>query len=157
VFEITPSGALTTLYSFCALGYPCADGDAPAAGLIQGADGDFFGTTSAGGGIYNGGTIFKITAGGTFTTLHTFCTAGPPCTDGREPSSGLVQGADGDLYGTTLYGGAYSDHRAGGGTIFKISPGGLLTTLYTFCNQSVCPDGASVDALILATDGNFYG
>src|ERR1700685_1041514 len=67
VFKMTPSGALTTLHNF-----DMADGAAPQAGLVQGTDGNFYGTTSAGGPNGNYGTVFKITPGGTLTTLYSF-------------------------------------------------------------------------------------
>jgi uncharacterized repeat protein (TIGR03803 family) len=73
--------------------------------------------------------------------------------DGESPFAGLVEGTDGDFYGTTQEGGA-----AGYGTIFKITPSGTLTSLYSFCVQPGCPDGASPSAaLVQGTDGNFYG
>jgi uncharacterized repeat protein (TIGR03803 family) len=154
VFKITASGALTTLYSFCSQGtYPnCTDGYFPYAGLVQGTVGDFFGTTLYGG-TADDGTVFRITASGTLTTLHSFCSQSG-CTDGTNPYGGLVQGADGDLYGTTTYGGVH-----GSGTVFKITPSGALTTLYSFCSQgSPCRDGGGPRAaLVQATDGNFYG
>src|SRR5215467_11679163 len=75
-------------------------------------------------------------------------------TNGATPLYGaLVQGADGLLYGTTLYGGA-NNH----GTVFKLTTAGMLTTLYSFCALANCADGAEPYAgLVLATDGNFYG
>jgi len=150
VFKITPSGTLTTLYSFCSQS-GCTDGETPYAGLVQATDGSFYGTTQLGG-ANGAGTIFKITPSGTLTTLHSFCSQS--CTDGAAPYAGLVQGTDGNFYGTT-FGGA---GNATNGTVFKITPSGTLTTLYDFCNQSVCPDGANPYAgLVQATDGNFYG
>ena len=149
VFKITPSGTLTTLYSFCSQGvYPyCTDGDQPSAGLVQAANGDLYGTTGFGGAAAYG-TVFKITPGGTLTTLHSFYGG----TDGHEPA-GLVQAASRDLYGTTLLGGA--DRT---GTVFKITPTGALTTLYSFCSQNGCTDGFSPNAgLVQATNGDFYG
>src|ERR1022692_4369163 len=150
VFKITPGGTLTRLYSFCSRG--CTDGLNPDAGLVQAANGDLYGTTSNGGA--NGqGTVFKITPGGTLTTLYNFCSQ-TNCTDGDQPFAGLVQAADGDLYGTTYGGGA----NGGYGTVFKITPGGTLTTLYSFCSQSGCTDGAGPEAgLVQAANGNFYG
>jgi uncharacterized repeat protein (TIGR03803 family) len=142
VFKITPGGTLTTLYSFCAL-TNCSDGDVPIAGLIQGADGSFYGT-AYGGGDSGYGTVFKITPGGTLTTLHSF-----DSTDGANPAAALFQGNYGVLYGTTVNGGA-----KGYGTVFKITPGGALTTLHSFGGA----DGANPwGVLIQATDGNFYG
>ncbi|MGO9540968.1 MAG: choice-of-anchor tandem repeat GloVer-containing protein [Terriglobales bacterium] len=150
IFEITPAGQLTTLYNFCSKP-GCTDGYLPYAGLVQGTDGNFYGTTLVGG-ANNEGTVFKITPGGTLTTLYNFCSQGG-CTDGLEPYAGLVQGTDGNFYGTTIAGGAI-----GAGTVFKITPGGALTTLYSFCSQGGCTDGEVPYAeLVQGTDGNFYG
>ena len=161
VFKITPSGTLTTLYYFCALGYPaCTDGEWPA-GLVQATNGDFYGTTALGGanqcqlnGYTNGcGTIFKITPSGTLTTLYSFC-AQSACPDGQSPA-GLIQATNGDFYGTT-FGGGVND----AGTIFEMTPNGALTTLHSFCAQAfpLCPDGDQPDAgLVQATNGDFYG
>ena len=151
VFKITPSGTLTTLYSFCSqvVQKVCTDGAEPNAAVVQAADGDFYGTTQAGGASLNGGTIFKITPSGTLTTLHSF-----NYTDGSNLQTGLVQASNGDFYGTTSGGGAY-----GGGTVFEITPDGTLTTLYSFCSLGFpCTDGEVPFAgLVQATDGNFYG
>jgi len=178
VFKITPSGALTTLYSFCTQGgVNCTDGFVPIGNLVEGSDGNFYGTTSAGGSgtpancvvsipnsIYAGGcgTIFKITPSGVFTTLYSFCTqGGASCSDGFDPPAGLVEGSDGNFYGTTSYGGANAE-----GTVFKVTPSGSFTTLYSFCDQSSgstavptnCADGAiPMTGLLLGSDGNFYG
>jgi uncharacterized repeat protein (TIGR03803 family) len=152
VFRITPSGTLTTLYSFCLQDQnDCPDGYYPVAGLVQAGSGDLYGTTSNGGA--NGqGTIFKITPEGTLTTLYTFC-AQSGCPDGAYPAAALIQATDGDLYGTIDGGGAN-----GGGTILKITPGGALTTLYSFCAQGGCIDGSSPGApLVQDTSGDFYG
>jgi uncharacterized repeat protein (TIGR03803 family) len=152
VFKISPSGMLTTLYNFCSRPN-CIDGFQPGGGLVQGADGNFYGTTY-GGGTGSGGTIFKITASGALTTLYSFCSA-PNCADGFGPGVGLIQATDGNFYGTTVGGGTGA---VGGGTIFKIAPNGMLTTLYSFCSQSNCADGSNPEAALLqATDGNFYG
>ncbi len=155
VFKITPGGVLTTLYSFCSRS-DCADGLSPTAGLIQASDGNFYGTSAGGG---PGGSIFKITPGGTFTTLYSFCSQ-PSCVDGKTPRAGLIQAADGNLYGTTSVGGANSSANVGegGGTVFKITLGGTLTTVYSFCSQNSCADGAGpVAGLIQAADGSFIG
>jgi uncharacterized repeat protein (TIGR03803 family) len=150
VFKITPSGALMTLHSFC---FPvsCADGGAPGAGLVQATNGYLYGTTDSGG-AHNEGTVFKITPSGALTTLYSFCPRSG-CTDGADPSAELVQATDGYLYGTTSLGGAYNE-----GTVFKITPSGALTTLYSFCSQSGCTDGENPEArLVQATDGDLYG
>ncbi len=151
VFEITPAGSLTTLYSFCSQGYPCPDGAVPMTSVVQGDDGEFYGTTDMGG-AYDRGTVFRINATGTLTTLYSFC-AQKGCPDGSGPT-GLIAASDGNFYGTTSSGGAH----AVGGTIFSITPAGSLTTVYSFCSQPHCTDGENPGAgLIQATDGNFYG
>jgi uncharacterized repeat protein (TIGR03803 family) len=157
VFSITPSGKLTTLYSFCSQGgKDCTDGANPEAALVQGDDGDLYGTTHDGGGntACNCGTIFKTTPSGKLTTLHSFCSHYKDgyCEDGLYPGAGLVQGMDGKFYGTTEQGGVNSN----AGTIFSITPSGVLTTLYSFddsCTNGCEPRGG----LVQGTDGNFYG
>jgi uncharacterized repeat protein (TIGR03803 family) len=157
VFKITSSRMLTTLYSFCPHPHKhkgCADGANPEAALVQGTDGNFYGTTIGGGAegkFY--GTIFKITSGGTLTTLHTFCQTLNGCPDGEAPA-GLIQATDGNFYGTALGGGGNSS----AGTVFRITPGGTLTTLYNFCPQLGCEDGALPFAgLVQDTNGILYG
>jgi uncharacterized repeat protein (TIGR03803 family) len=143
VFKITPEGTLTTLHSFDGI-----NGSSPSAALVQATDGNFYGTTS-GDGAHHQGTVFKITpGGGTLITLHMF---GGTC--GANPSAGLVQASDGNLYGTTESGGDLSCAPGGCGTVFKITPGGTLTTLHSFDGT----DGAFPSGLVQATDGNFYG
>ena len=150
VFKITSGGTLATLYTFCTQ-TACTDGSYPRAALIQVFNGDFYGTTW-GGGINGGGTIFKITPRGKLATLYNFC-AQMNCTDGAGPYAGLVQAPNGDFYGTTMFGGANGD-----GTVFKITASGVLSTLYSFCAQAMCPDGANPWAgLALGNDRNFYG
>jgi uncharacterized repeat protein (TIGR03803 family) len=155
VFKITPAGALTSLYSFCSQ-MNCADGEYPQAGLVQATDGNFYGTTpEGGGGVYHqGGTVFKITSSGTLTTLYNFCSL-PACADGADSLAALLQGTDGNFYGTTIGGGAYCTANSGCGTVFKITPSGSLTTLHSFDDTD---DGKAPFArLVHATDGNFYG
>jgi len=149
VFEITPAGQFTLLYSFCSQD-GCTDGIEPFAGLVQGTDGNLYGTTLAGG-ADGAGTVFKITPGGTLTTIYNFCSQSG-CTDGIEPFAGLVQGTDGNFYGTTAFGGANGE-----GTVFKITPSGTLTTLYSFCSLSGCADGEIPYAGLVQASGNFYG
>ncbi len=149
VFKITPAGELTTFYSFCSK-KKCSDGEEPVGAIIQGIDGNFYGTTTKQGEFHYGGTVFKLTPKGKLTTLHRFCTSDPDCLDGIGPIS-LIQGLDGNLYGVTGSGG-----DASWGVAFKITPGGVMTTLHTFC-ESTCDDGATPTGLILAADGNFYG
>ena len=150
VFKITPSGQFTTLHSFCSK-TACADGQNSYAGLIQASDGNLYGTTLSGG-SHGDGTVFKISKGGTFTTLYSFCSKSG-CADGEFPQTGLVQASNGNLYGTTILGGAY-----GSGTIFELTLSGALTTLYSACSQSGCPEGNYLYApLIQAKNGNLYG
>jgi len=153
VFKITPGGALTTIYNFCSQPN-CADGGNPYAGLVQAGDGNFYGTTFDRGA--NGyGTVFKITPAGTLTTLYSFCSQSG-CADGQYAYAGLVQASDGNFYGSTSGGGGGQYHQ--GGTIFKITPSGTLTTIYNFCSQPTCTDGdSSVARLLQAGDGAFYG
>jgi uncharacterized repeat protein (TIGR03803 family) len=164
IFKMTPGGRLTTFYEFCTQGgNGCPDGVGPSAGLIQGTDGKFYGTAAYGGTGYDntGGTVFSITAGGRLTTLHSFCSEhqnGNECTDGADPQAGLVQGSDGNFYGTTSHGG--SNMGISGGTVFKITPGGMLTTLYSFCSQGgdKCTDGLYPEAgLLQGVNAKFYG
>jgi uncharacterized repeat protein (TIGR03803 family) len=151
VFKITPDGTLTTLYTFCSH-TDCTDGSDPN-GLIEATDGAFYGTT--GSLFFAGGaeTVFRLTRSGALTTLYTFCSR-TDCADGKFPN-GLIQASDGNFYGTTAEGGVNAN--GGDGTVFKITPGGKLTTLYSFCRQSGCTDGQYPIGLIQATDGNFYG
>lgn len=153
IFKLTLAGEQTTVHSFCetqnAQGY-CVDGNGPYTALLQGTNGDLYGATHNGG-AYGGGTIFKITMAGAFTTLHAFCRVSG-CPDGAHPYAALVQGAGGNFYGVTGAGGP-----ANGGTFFTMTPSGALTTLYNFCSLADCADGAYPLALMLATDGNFYG
>jgi len=150
IYKMTTSGKVKTLHSFC-LKSGCADGNEALAGLVQDTNGAFYGTTTYGGA--NGyGTVFKITAGGKLTALYSFC-SGAGCLDGESPTGTLILSTDGNLYGTTYYGGTY-----GHGTVYKITTSGALTTLYSFCSQNGCADGANPTAgVIQATDGNFYG
>ncbi len=150
VFRVTPAGSFTTLYSFCSQ-QNCPDGATPKAGLVLSRDGNFYGTTSAGG-ANNGGEFFKITSSGGFAGLYSFCLP-PGCTDGSHPSGALMQGADGNFYGTTGGGGPLNS-----GTLFQIIPTGTLTTLYAFCSEPNCTDGSSpTGSLIQTADGSFYG
>jgi uncharacterized repeat protein (TIGR03803 family) len=153
VFKMSLNGTLVVLHDFSG-----TDGAYPFAGLLQATDGNFYGTTFAGGADHGDctdggcGTLFKITPSGKFTSLYSFCTQ-KHCADGERPRSVLVQGTDGKLYGTTELGGEYGD-----GTIFRLSPNGRLTTLYSFCSQTGCPDGENpLTGLALGSDGNFYG
>jgi uncharacterized repeat protein (TIGR03803 family) len=153
IFRISPSGSYTNLYSF--IGYP-TDGYEPQGGLVQGSDGYFYGTTDYGGTNYcNCGTVFRISASGSYTNLYSF--AGPP-TDASVPHAGLVQGSDGNFYGTTAYGGTNTScwGGAGCGTVFRISPSGTKTDLYSFGSSPT--DGYQpLAGLVQGSDSYFYG
>ncbi len=146
VFRITPGGSYTDFYSF---GSPSYDGEYPYAALAQGSDGNFYGTTHDGGTSSNG-TVFRISPGGDYTNLYSF---GSPASDGNNPYAGLVQGSDGNFYGTTFGGGGNSCNC---GAVFRISPGGSYTNLHRFTGPP--NDGAnSAAGLVQGSDGNFYG
>lgn len=154
VFGISPAGVMTTLWEFCSL-TGCPDGQWPSQ-LVPGLNGDLYGTTVLGGATLSCpvgcGTVFKITPAGTLTTLHTFCSDGD-CVDGITPASGLVLANNGSFYGATAEFGANN-----GGTIFRITPNGTLTTVYNFCASAGCSDGGSpCSPLIQGMNGNLYG
>jgi uncharacterized repeat protein (TIGR03803 family) len=144
---MTPSGTLTTLYSFCTV-VGCPDGSTPLAGLVQGIDGDLYGTASSGGtrGCDDGcGTLFRITLEGKLTQIYDFSLS-----QGGGPVAGVVQGIDGNFYGTASGGGA-----GDAGTVYEITPAGELTILHSFDEYT---DGTEpYGTLIQAADGNFYG
>ena len=150
VFKMTPAGTLTTLYSFCSQS-GCTDGEGPLGSLLQTTNGDLYGVTENGG-THGAGTIFKITPSGALTTIYSFC-AFANCADGQLPGAGLIQAANGNLYGTTRSGGFN-----GGGTVYELTLTGKLTTIYSFCSLFDCADGDNpLSPLTQAKNGNFYG
>ncbi len=123
------------------------DGASPSGALIQGSDGNFYGTTETGGAT-NNGTIFQLTPKGVLTTLFSFSGV-----DGSRPSTALIETSNGGFYGTTLAGGpAYTSSNPGGGTVFRFSAKGKLKTLYSFNVANEVPV-----SLVLAGDGTLYG
>jgi len=126
--------------------------------LVQGTDGNLYGT-AANGGANSGGGVYKMTPAGTLTTIYNFC-GQPNCADGWLPRA-LALGAHGDFYGATIVGGLSADFGlcapSGCGTIFKITPGGDLTTLYNVCSQANCVDGEDASQVVQVAGGNFYG
>lgn len=149
VFRLTRQGAITTLVNFTGIS-GTAKGSEPEGVLLQAGDGNFYGTTRTGGAL-NFGTVFKLTPGGEFTTLVEFTNNGAT-NKGLGPVAGLTLGNDGQLYGTTGGGGANNL-----GTVFRISPGGVLTTLVQFAGATNPMGQSPSGELILAGDGNFYG
>jgi uncharacterized repeat protein (TIGR03803 family) len=142
VFRLTRDGALSTLVAF-----KKSDGSGPNA-LVQGKDGSLYGTTKTGGNLSlqggsGSGTVYKVTTTGMLTTLVKFNDI-----NGSFPQ-GIVQGQDGNFYGTTLFGGAY-----GMGTFFKVTPSGALTTLRSF---NFNPWATAQHGVVQGNDGNFYG
>jgi uncharacterized repeat protein (TIGR03803 family) len=154
VYKLAPDGSETVLYSFCSLAN-CADGASPSAGLLMDRAGNFYGATAGGGaaahaGKGRGGTVFRLAPDGTQTVLYAFCSR-PRCADGNDPLGSMAFDEKGNLYGTTLYGGANND-----GTIFMIAPDGTQTTLYSFCSQAGCADG-SAPSWLISHWGYLYG
>ncbi len=141
VFKIAPDGIETVLHSFT--GSP--DGRFPYAGLVLDGTGSFYGTTSEGG-AYDLGTVFKVSADGKESVLHSF--SGPP--DGQSPYAELVHDSLGNFYGTTYSGGVY-----GFGSIFELAASGIETVLYSFPGPP--GDVNPMSALVRDTNGNLYG
>ena len=144
VFKVSTSGALTILHSF-GDDSVSNDGALPASGLVLGTDGILYGTTREGGAAGHG-TVFSMSTAGHVTILHSFDDGSVP-DDGASPASTLVQGQDGNLYGTTMSGGT-----GGHGTVYKITPTGQLTVLASSSYISGLQGG-----LTIAPDGNIYG
>jgi uncharacterized repeat protein (TIGR03803 family) len=150
IFRMTASGVVTPLHSFAG----GADGVTPFGPLVQATDGNFYGTTERGGSA-DLGTVFRMTPDGFMAVIHSF-TGG--ATDGANPRAGLIQATDGNLYGTTYYGGTATD-RWGTveeyGTIFGMSVTGSVTL---FRPLAIATDlGYPKNRLLQAADGNFYG
>jgi uncharacterized repeat protein (TIGR03803 family) len=148
VYKYNPtSDVLTPIHAFCALAN-CSDGSGSRTGLVQGSDGNFYGTAGGGNATANG-VIYKLSTSGSYSLLYTFCLTAN-CPDGAGPEGPLVENSDGNFYGVTAQGGAH-----GSGTVFKVTPGGTLTTLYSFTGGA---DGATpLGALVVGSDGNLYG
>jgi len=152
VFRITPTGALSILHSF---GASAGDGIAPLGALIRGNDGAYYGVTPAGGGTrcsdaFGCGTVFRVTTAGTLSIIYAFGQENRLTGDG--PNS-LIVGRDGNFYGTTISGGANQCDSCG--TMFRLTPSGVLTTLYSFGPLNTNP--ARPGFLTQASDGAFYG
>lgn len=145
IFQLDiPTRQLTVLHTFA--GEP-TDGSQPVTTLVRGAAGDYYGITIAGGSI-SGGTVFQMNPAGAVTLLHSFRETRDEWPNGEEPLVGLAMDSNGNLYGGTM-GGGDSDC----GTVFKLHPGGKLTTLYNLTCQ---PDGRAAVATLLL-QGNLYG
>ncbi|MGO8673986.1 MAG: choice-of-anchor tandem repeat GloVer-containing protein, partial [Capsulimonadaceae bacterium] len=155
VFRMTPAGVVTILYSF---GTITNDGLHPTANLVLGIDGNFYGTTTAGGsttGIdpsgQGFGTVFQVTTSGAEKILHNFGD-GTVTDDGKDPWSPLIQASNRTLYGTTEDGGS-----AGAGTVFSMSTSGSEVVLHSFMSGTVTHDGAVPVGPLVLDGGDFYG
>ncbi len=151
VLQITPGGGIANLHNFNCSG----DGGYPS-GLVQAANGNFYGVTMGIVGPLGPGscasTVFMITPppDSVLTTLHTFG-ATPGVDDGALPIAGLIQATDGNLYGTTQEGGTYGE-----GVIYQITPSGTFNVIYNLGTQAT--DGVyPLAPLVQGTDGAFYG
>jgi uncharacterized repeat protein (TIGR03803 family) len=144
VFMIAPGGKEKVLHSFRG---GTTDGANPAGGLIASQTGDLYGTT-LGGGADEDGTLFEIAPNGSYTLLHSF-----NGNDGLEPQGSLALDGGGDLYGTSSEGGT------GAGNIFEMTPDGTVTSLYAFCKQPGCSDGAVPESagVVMDGSGDLYG
>jgi uncharacterized repeat protein (TIGR03803 family) len=146
VFRMTPDGVVTVIHAFQGAG---TDGDSPQTHLIQARDGNFYGTTYLGGGD-NAGIVFRVTPLGALTVVHEF----QSLTEGFNPRD-LIQAIDGYFYGTTKYGPGRGCGGFGCGSVFRMAPGGAITTIHTFTGT---PDGANPYAgLVEASDTTLYG
>jgi uncharacterized repeat protein (TIGR03803 family) len=160
IFKLAKSGKETVLYSFCSLPL-CADGSNPIGNLTMDTAGNLYGVTLNGGtgaciSSDGCGTVFELEFNGSEIVLHSFCSE-TGCTDGLYSSAGLVMDAEGNLYGTTTYGGTgYCEVSNGGcGTVFEVS-GGNENVLHSFTD--VAPEGKfPYSQLTMDGQGNLYG
>ena len=173
IFRVTTNGSFTTLVNFSGTnGLYLGSRSLGTGSMTVGRDGNFYGVSRYGGANWTGsanagtngcGTVFRLTVGGTFTTLVNF-TGTNGAAPGAEPAASLIQGADGNLYGTTGYGGTNDE-----GTIFKVTTNGVLTSLFSFASLVTNGDTANgnfgtnysgsvaVNGLTPGADGSFYG
>jgi len=151
---VSHAQTLTTLIDFNG-----TNGSFPFPILIQGTDGNLFGTDSDG-----SNELFEITPEGKFVGIHEFCSL-PGCADGTSPTPGILQSADHNIYGTTYGGGSgggngcASPSTLGCGVVFKLTPGGAFTILYNFCTLANCSGGAipsNSPSLVQGRNGAFY-
>ena len=146
IFKVTPEGTITTLFEFGSLR---EEAFGPYT-LMQNLDGSFYGTTALGGEAGQG-SVFQLTPAGTFTELVSFDGLNAP-QQGIYPSATLTRGADGNLFGTTQYGGT-GNH----GTVFRVTPGGTLSTLIEFTGNGGANVGSTPNGLFLGGNGELYG
>ncbi len=160
VFKITSAGIETVMRSLGAgfnPGFLPTDAYAPQGALVQGSDGALFGTSVSGGGgscgnTFSCGTVFRITLAGDYSILYAFATSSTK--SGHGPSPYLIQGRDGNFYGTTYSGG--DTLGTPDGTVFRLTPSGIHTTLYSFGPLNDAPSHPET-GVIQGSDGALYG
>ena len=157
IFKVSPTGALTILVEFTGAS-GSNKGKEPNAGLVFANDGVFYGTTQSGG-TYSNGTVFKVTPDGVLTTLVDF-NYNDATNRGVSPTAGVVEGSDGNFYGMTTF------SPLGFGTIYSMTPAGVLTTLVELTGTTGANLGSNSQSgfnilpqarMVEAGDGNFYG
>jgi uncharacterized repeat protein (TIGR03803 family) len=141
VFKLSLDGTMTTFY----------DGGDASGALTLGSNGSFYGATSYGFGLGGAGVIFEVSSAGVYRVLYTFCSQ-QDCADGSVPFTPPIQGIDGNLYGTTYYGGS-----KGFGVVYELKPSGQYRVLHNFCSRVVCLDGGYPKSLVQDSSGNLYG
>ena len=144
IYKITPDGTFTTLHAFAV----SIDGQQPETELALGNDGSFYGVASSG--PTRGGVVYRVTPEGDLSVLHAFSNQYPGSNNGYNPRGILVEDSAGNFYGITTAGGT-SDH----GTVYQLSPDGVLTTLYSFTGGG--DGGSPFGGLVQGSDGNYYG
>jgi uncharacterized repeat protein (TIGR03803 family) len=146
LYRLTVAGEFTTLFSFCTQECPGS------IGITLASDGNFYGTSSAGG-VKNNGTIFRVSLTGEYTVLHTFCSL-KNCTDGMYSLFPPIQGIDGNFYGTTYEGGSQQ-----AGVVYKLTPSGEYTVIHDFCayGDNSCPGGTFPANIVQDAQGNLVG
>jgi len=148
LYAVGTSKTFQSVATFCNES-PCPEGMIPGRYLARGAEGNYYGVTTADA-TADGGTIFRVSPSGQVTTVYQFCSL-KRCGDGSGPVSVVVD-KHGELFGTTVAGGGYRE-----GTVFRFDASGGLKVLHDFCASTSCPDSNTPGALTLGSDGNIYG
>jgi uncharacterized repeat protein (TIGR03803 family) len=143
-YKMTLDGQITILHTFCPA-TPCPDGQYPN-GIALGSNGNFYGTTYAGG-KSNKGVIFSINTTGQINLLYSFCSLAN-CADGAGPITPPIQAGNGNIYGVT---------NEGGGVLYELTPSGTYTVLHAFCSVRGCKDGFQASTPVQGANGNIYG